>query len=553
MSQSVDFQNVGAMPGTEGLAARIWQRDPGVWSQDPTVQRAIAQRLGWLDAVEFTRQRMADIDEFVESARADQLVHAVLLGMGGSSLAPEVLARCFGSAPGYLELTVLDSTAPDQVRWVAASVPLARTLFIVSSKSGTTAETQALYDYFHDQLQRAGIPHSGERFVAITDAGSLLETLGRERGFRRVFCNPADIGGRYSALSYFGVVPGALTGAPIGRLLDSAQGEIETTRSSPSSPALRIGTAIAALAERGRDKLTLVLSPQMRPLGAWIEQLVDESTGKDGKGIVVIDGESAADGSEYGNDRVFVGVASTADNERAALDRLSAYAADGHPVIRWTVPDLNGLGAEFFRWEFATAVAGAVLAVNPFDEPDVNESKATTIALLKGDTQVGGVTAPEVLRCSGDEATGGDVATQLAQFLREVRPGDYLALLAYLPSEPAVEQPLLRMREEARRALGVATCFAYGPRYLHSSGQLHKGGANRGVFLVVSADPDRDLAIPGRDYGFQRLVQSQAAGDLQVLLRRGRRAIHVHLGAPLPASLANFEALWAEVLATLGT
>jgi transaldolase/glucose-6-phosphate isomerase len=486
---------------------RIWQKDFTVWRDDPT---EIADRLGWLTVHERMRERVPELERFASDCAADGLTQAVLAGMGGSSLAPEVLRETFGVSPGMLDLVVLDTTHPDQILSVERGLPLDHTLFLIASKSGTTTETLCHLDYFWDKAP------DGSRFVAITDPGTPLERLASERGFRRTFLNPADIGGRYSALSYFGLVPGALMGADLERLLDGATSMASACGPDvppENNPGARIGATIGEAALIGRDKLTLVLEDPLRSFGFWVEQLVAESTGKDGLGIVPVEGEDLGEPGVYGSDRLFVGIGSE-DVETA----LAPVRDDGQPVIHLPVDEAVELGREFLLWEFATAVAGAVLGIHPFDQPNVQEAKDVTGKLL----------------AQGDLPDPG--MDDLGPLLEQVRAGDYLAIQAFLPRNRDSERRLHEVRMRLRDRLKVATTVGFGPRYLHSTGQLHKGGPNTGVFIQVLEPPAEDAPIPGRPYTFGTLIAAQALGDLQSLRARGRRVARVRL-ADLEASV----------------
>jgi glucose-6-phosphate isomerase len=418
---------------------------------------------------------------------------AVLMGMGGSSLAPEVIHATFGVMPGFPRLHVLDTTDPGSILALERSLDLDRTLFIVASKSGGTVETACQCAYFYDKVPR------GEQFIAITDAGSSLEALARENRFRRVFLNPADIGGRYSALSYFGLAPAALVGAPVNDLLDQAA-EMACACASyvpvADNPGIWLGVAMAEAAMAGRDKLTLIVPPVMSTFGTWVEQLVAESTGKEGKGILPVEGEPLGAPGVYGNDRLFVSIGEEIDLRPAA-------------TLKFDGP--TRLGAEFFRWEFATAVAGAILGINPFDQPNVREAKDATNRILAAGSLA--------------EASDDDVAALLAK----VRPGDYIAILAYMQRNAANEESLRQVRVRLRDHFKVATTVGFGPRYLHSTGQLHKGGPNNGVFIQVISPDAEDLPIPGRPFTFGTLKAAQALGDLESLRAHGRRAGRVPL------------------------
>jgi glucose-6-phosphate isomerase len=479
---------------------RIWQKDFTVWRDDP---REVTDRLGWLTVHEVMLERLPELRGFASSCAADGLTHAVLAGMGGSSLAPEVLRETFGVSPGMLDLVVLDTTHPDQILAVERSLPLDHTLFVVASKSGTTTETLSHFAYFWERVP------DGSRFVAITDPGTPLEKLASERGFRRTFLNPADIGGRYSALSYFGLVPGALIGADLSRLVRAA-GEMARACGVEAPPAENpgawLGATIGEAALAGRDKLTLVLDEPIRSFGYWVEQLIAESTGKEGKGIVPVEGEDIGDPRVYGSDRLFAGMGSD-DVERA----LAPIHDSDQPSVHLEVEEAFDLGGEFFRWEFATAVAGAVLGINPFDQPNVQEAKDTTRALL------------------GQDDLPDPGLDDLGSLLGQVRAGDYLAIQAYLPRNRDTERRLHDARMRLRDRLRVATSLGFGPRYLHSTGQLHKGGPNTGLFVQVVEPPAEDAPIPGQPYSFGTLIAAQALGDLQSLRGRGRRVARIRL------------------------
>lgn len=488
---------LGRLAG-EDVAGRLQAGDHTLWADDPA---GIADRLGWLTAPEDFAGRVEEIEAFARDVVADGVDDVVLLGMGGSSLAAEVIAGTHGSAPGYPALTALDTTDPAELRDLDARLDLSRTLFIVASKSGTTLETRSQLDYFWSRVP------DGARFVAITDPGTPLADLAAERGFRQVFLNPPDIGGRYSALSCFGLVPAALLGVDLRGLLAPA---IELQRACGAcappadNPGVRLGAVLGAAAASGRDKLTLVLPPPLAALGAWIEQLVAESTGKDSRGIVPVEGEPLGPPEVYGGDRLFVAYG---DHEG-----LAALESAGHPVARLPAADADSLGAEFYRWEVATAVAGSLLGVQPFDEPNVQQAKDATARILAGST--------------GNEAPS---TAGAAELLAGVRPGDYIALQAFLPRSEATVEALQAARVRLRDRYRVAATVGFGPRFLHSTGQLHKGGPDSAVCIQVVRDGDDDLAIPGRTAGFGELQRAQALGDLESLLALGRRVARVTL------------------------
>ena len=498
---------------------RIWQRDHTLWRPD---SREIANRLGWLDIAGAMQGEAPGLASFADEVRSEGYRHVVLLGMGGSSLGPEALGKTFTPIPDYPELIVLDSTVPAQVRAVTATIDPARTLLLVSSKSGGTIETLSLYRYFRG-LAAEVLPETkvGKNFVAITDSGTPLELLGETAGFRRVFLNDPDIGGRYSVLSYFGLVPAALAGIDIAELLARALDMRNRCQADISSnPGAQLGAFIGAMALAGRDKLTLIESPSIRSLGLWVDQLIAESLGKDGKGIIPIAGEPLLDPDAYDADRLFVysRVASDADpGVDAEVERLEAV---GHPVERLELRDRYDLGAEFFRWEFAAAVAGAVLDVHPFDQPDVQSSKDITGRLLAD--FIRDARLPETL------ADG-----TLSGLLAQSKPGDYLAIMPYIPITPEADDVLDQLRQRVMRRHRIATTAGYGPRFLHSTGQLHKGGSPSGLFLQLTMSHD-DLPIPDRPYGFATLAAAQAVGDLRALAQLGRRIARIDLaGEPV--------------------
>lgn len=508
-------------------AGALWNRRLDIWPADPAAQASVASRLGWLSALDFIEPHLPRLQTFADRVRHDGFTDVVLLGMGGSSLAPEVLRQAIGTAPGFPRFRMLDSVDPDAVR--SAFDRAETSLFIIASKSGSTIEPHAMAAEARRRVLAAG--HEwGSRAVAITDEGSSLHQRATAERYRDLFINPSDIGGRYSALSFFGLVPAALIGADLAGLISRARPMETACRATAvlENPGLALGALMAAGAQAGRDKLTLALPDRLQAMGLWIEQLVAESTGKNGHGVVPISGEPA---TATGDDRVRVVVRLAGD------DTAPTVAAGGVPTIELVVPDVLSIGAEFFRWEFATAAAGAVLGVNPFDEPNVSEAKQATREIL--DLYAGqrrlqppapdAVVAEARLTLSqaAIEQLDGEPATS---FLRLLRPGDYFALLAYLPPDDAkLGAALHDFRLSVGSLTGCATMAGYGPRYLHSTGQLHKGGADNGVFLVVSADGVDDLAVPNESYTFRILELAQAIGDFKSLSHRGRRALYLHL------------------------
>lgn len=523
-------------------AARLWAKDHRLWSAEELPE--LTDRLGWLWLPGET-DHLDDIEEFARTARADT-DRVVLLGMGGSSLAPEVFQSTFGNAEGCPELVVLDSTHPDAVHAVRVGIDLERTLFVVASKSGGTIETLSLFRYFWGQVSAVS-DHPGSRFVALTDPGSGLEEMARNRGFRRIFRTPPEVGGRYSALTSFGLLPAALIGMDIRRFLARAVTMAKACGpAAPASrnPALRFGAAIGEAALAGRDKLTFVCSPSVAAFGTWMEQLVAESTGKNGTGIVPVVGEPLGKPSVYGDDRVFVHLASARDEapaaERASLDALRMA---GHPVIRIVLGDRNDLGAEVFRAEMAVAAAGSVLRINPFNQPDVQVAKNLAKQAM----------SPEGLGATPDEVSTDDQALlerSINAWRDTVRTDDYIGIHAYLPMNEPAKPILERMAVHLRDRSRVAVTLGYGPRFLHSTGQLHKGGAANGLFLQIVDRPAREIAVPEAGFTFAKLIEGQAAGDFQALSDLGRRVLRIRLGADTAEALARLESAALTVTGT---
>ena len=528
-----------------GFHRRLAALDDSLWGDEPARRSAVGKRLGWVNAPLAMRERAGEFRTFAAQAVEQGYTRVLLLGMGGSSLAPEVLMRVFGVRAGGLPLTVLDDTSPASVRAVAEQCDPRRTLVLVSSKSGGTIEVSSFERAFYARAQAASGAEAGRSFTAITDPGTALEQQAAARHYRHVFTNPADIGGRYSALSCFGLVPAALLGVDPARLCETAAAE-RAAFAHDGGAALELGAALGALALAGRDKLTLVIAGELAPLGVWIEQLVAESTGKQGRGILPVDGERLAGAESYGADRVFVGLG-LGELPAATSTALDALAAAGHPVLRWTRASLEDIGAEFMRWELATAVAGAVLDVNPFDEPNVAEAKAATRTVLDQVAARGGFPVQSPRATDGALALhapaavavdGADARAWAAAFLRLLEPGDYAAVLAYLHRTDARHTALERLRHALRAGSGAATTLGYGPRYLHSTGQLHKGGPRTGVFLELTVE-EGDEPIPGEAYGFGVLRDAQAAGDYDVLAAHGLRVARIQFGGEPETGLAR--------------
>ncbi len=540
--------------GADGYAERLWEADATLWKpEDAEHQQVVGNALGWLSVFEGVREQIDGLTEFVDDLRAEGYRSAVLLGMGGSSLAPEVMREVLGVREGYLDLHVLDSTDPAAVLAVEAAVDLETTLFVVSSKSGGTTETASFHAYFYERLRELDGDHAGHHFVAVTDEGTSLQEEALGQDFRAIFVNPGDIGGRYSALSFFGIVPAALIGVDLERLLDGVRAmavECGPDVGASENPALRLGAMLGEAALAGRDKLTIVAERPLRALGAWVEQLVAESTGKEGKGILPVDLEPLGDPAVYGGDRVFalVGLESVAATGTA--EDLLALAKTGHPVTSHELTDAYGLGGEFLRWEIAVATAGRVLGIDPFDQPNVQESKDNTKRLLAGYIASGELLEdlPEGEGRLAFPVHDDDLPGALKEFFAQARPGDYVAFQAYVAPGHLVWDDLQAVRLDVRDRLKLATTLGYGPRFLHSTGQLHKGGPNTGLFLQLVAHDERDVDIPGQPFSFSVLKRAQARGDLGALRAHGCRALRVDLGDDVPAGVGRLGALVAGAL-----
>jgi glucose-6-phosphate isomerase len=535
-------------------ASRIWSRDIGVWGASPGTAdaKSIESRLGWLDVAATMAPDLDRVIALGAAAKADGIRAVYLLGMGGSSLCAEVLRHVCGIAEGYPELFVLDTTDERTITNAAARLDPAATLFLVSSKSGGTVEVASMERFFWERLRPSLGAGTGRHFVAVTDPGTGLFQLARSRGYREVFVNPPDIGGRFSTLSLFGLVPAALIGAPVRDIMAGAAAMAEGCRQDNHANAgLELGAFIGAAVRDGRDKLTLALSPRLASLGLWIEQLVAESTGKHDTGALPVVDEPLGRPDEYGQDRAFVSIATETDAPDAA--RLEAIEAAGHPVLRLTTR-VDGLGAEFFRWEFATAVAGAALGINPFDEPNVAEAKEKTKALLTSFAANGKL--PETAPVAQDHAaavystrfSGASPAAVVRAAIDTLRSGDYVAFLSYLPGDSEVQSAIAEAREGIRSRTHAASTFGVGPRYLHSTGQYHKGGPNKALAFVVTADDTTTTAIPEAGYSFSVLKRAQALGDVETLDAHGRRTVRIHV-KDADAAARTIEELFSNALA----
>lgn len=549
----------------QNFTARMWKKDTKLWKDDSEHEKIISNALGWLTVAETMQSRVKELTSFAEEVKNAGFEYVVVLGMGGSSLCPEVLGRTFGKIDGYPQLFVLDSTVPAAVRHLEQKVNVGKTLFIVASKSGTTTEPQMFHRYFYDRVKRVKGDSAGENFVAVTDPGTQLVKDAAHDHFRRTFLNMPDIGGRYSALSYFGMVPFAVMGGDVAQLLDRAVHAMHACAGPVTlgeNPGARLGAVLGSLARAGRDKLTFVTPRPFESLGLWTEQLIAESTGKEGKGIVPVAGEALGIPDVYGDDRVFVYIHAESTNAGDIESKLSALQAAGHPVLRHTLRDELDLGEEFFLWEFATAVAGALIGIDPFDQPNVQESKDNTKRLLAEYVQHGSLTqqnlicAEDTLRVFGDSETrdllrhgGSKLQDIISAHLARIKPSDYFAFTQYIEDLGNYDALLQQMRLAIRDDKKAATTTGYGPRFLHSTGQLHKGGPGTGVFIQITSEDINDIEIPGEKFTFGILKQAQALGDFESLVKRHRRAIRVDLGRDVEKGLRRLLALVKEAVA----
>ncbi|RXH02109.1 bifunctional transaldolase/phosoglucose isomerase [Bradyrhizobium vignae] len=540
---------------------RLWQRDKSIWTGTDE-----DKWLGWLDSP--AKADIADYEDYAGRVKGQKFSDAVVLGMGGSSLGPEVLAETFGKKPGFPKLHVLDSTDPAQVRAMEAKIDIANTVFIVSSKSGGTTEPNAMKDYFHEQVAKAVGTQvkTGHRFIAVTDPGSSLEKAAKKLNYARIFHGEPSIGGRYSVLSPFGLVPAATAGIDVKTFVEHALAMARSCGPDvpPSeNPGVQLGLAMGLAGLEGRDKVTILASKKIADFGAWAEQLIAESTGKEGKGLIPIEGEPLGDPSVYGNDRFFIDIRIEGEADAAHDSKLAAIEAAGHPVVRIVMKSIEHLGQEFFRFEMATAVAGSILGINPFDQPDVEAAKIKTRELTAAFEKTGALPEEQPV-VSTDEAdlytdeanaaalraagANGDLSSWLKAHLSRSNHGDYVALLGYIARDKATIEALQAMRLEVREKRHVATCAEFGPRFLHSTGQAYKGGPDSGVFLQITADDAKDLTVPGQKASFGVIKAAQARGDFDVLTERGRRALRVHLKGGLKKGLAALNTALNEAL-----
>ncbi len=501
------------------LVQRLWEKDASLWSQDSEVKKEIVRRLGWLELVKPMKREVGSLTAFADEIKKEGFEKVLLLGMGGSSLAPEMFQAVFGNKKGSPELLTLDSTDPLSVRDVESKVNIEKTLFIVSSKSGGTLELLSFFKYFFAKAKEKRGDEAGRQFVAITDSGTPLARLAEENNFRRVFLAPEDVGGRFSALTFFGLVPAALIGVDVAAVLEGAEKMVARTSpiiSAADNPAALLGVAMAILAEEGRDKLTVVTEARFESFGDWAEQLVAESTGKEELGIIPVVREPLEEPAVYGEDRFFVALLSDSEEGRHLEKRLEAFQKQGHPVLTLKIKDERDLGAEFFRWEMATAIACALMKINAFDQPDVQAAKDRAKALLKS------VESGKTLDLKPSEISA-------EAFESCLKSDDYVAILAFLPDQEMLRGKLNELRFHIRNRTKLAVTLGLGPRYLHSTGQLHKGGPNIGAFLLMTVQHTEDLPIPGEKYSFGQLESAQALGDFEALHAKGRRVFHLRL------------------------
>jgi transaldolase / glucose-6-phosphate isomerase len=528
--------------------ARLWQKDASLWSNTDE-----GNWLGWLT---ITQEQLANLDtlkQFAAEVKKAKFKHVLLLGMGGSSLCPEVLRMTFGKVAGFPELHVLDSTDPTQIKAIEKKLDLKTTLCIVSSKSGSTLEPNIFKQYFFERVKKAvGEKLVGSRFIAVTDPGSKMQQVAETDKFWKIFAGLPSIGGRYSALSNFGMVPAAAMGLDVGKFLKGTHEMVNAcgaNSAADANPGVILGTILGVAANHGRDKITIITSPGVFDLGAWLEQLIAESTGKIGKGIIPVDREKLAKPDTYGSDRVFAYLQLANKTNKAQDAAVAALEKAGHPVIRITLPNVYTLGQEFFRWEIATAVAGSIIGINAFNQPDVEASKIETKKLTSQYESTGSLPAESPFFTSKDTklfaderntaalSGGKTLGEVLKTHLSRIGAGDYFAVLGYIPMNAENEKALQAIRHSVRDSKRVATCLGFGPRFLHSTGQAYKGGPNSGLFLQITCDDASDLAVPGQKYTFGIVKAAQARGDFAVLAERGRRALRVHVGKNLKSGL----------------
>ncbi|MBA3827661.1 MAG: bifunctional transaldolase/phosoglucose isomerase [Taibaiella sp.] len=554
-----EIESAYASMDEKQVGARLYGKDPSLWKTEPEEAKMITESMGWLTLPDNYAPVAADILTFAKSIKEEGYKHAVLLGMGGSSLCSEVARATYGTTGGYLELLVLDNTSPAAILDIEKQVDIEKTLFIAATKSGNTAETLSFFKYFYQELQKKGNANTGNNFVAITDAGSPLVKMAADYKFRKVFINPSDIGGRYSVLSDFGLLPMALMGIDINAIMAGAK---QTKTSSDASvpvavnPGISLGVVLGICQRQGRDKVTFVLSSSISSFGFWVEQLLAESTGKEGKGLIPVNGEQLGDPDVYGKDRIFIQMYLPSDDTIADEQKLKALEAAGHPVVRIRVTDKMALGGEYYRWEIAVATAGVVIGINPFNQPNVAESKKNTNDLLAEWNKDGSFKkADPILKNDGlsiyssaQVAMLADKNTTATAFINAfgalAQPGDYIAFLPYFLMTDDRTKILQEWRMRMRNELKTATTLLNGPRYLHSTGQLHKGGPATGLYIILVSDESNDLPIPGEKYGFATLHEAQSLGDFRSLNDKGRRVIRINLGKDIDKGL---ETIWTSL------
>lgn len=525
------------------FTSRLYSHDATMWKTEEEHTKIINNSLGWTEVYDWTLKALEEVTAFAAEAKKDYN-HVVVMGMGGSSLAPEVLRVLFGKQEGWPELLVLDSTNPDWVASVRAQIVPSKTLFIFASKSGGTVEPASQFAYFYDEVKKESA-NPGHNFIAITDPSTGLEALAKEKQFRKTFINRADIGGRFSALSLFGMVPAALCGIDAKRLLECAKKQGEAFKSGEDKAAFNLGALLGAAYLEGKDKLTLLMPKDIDTFGLWVEQLVAESTGKEEKGIVPVAGEGLYKNFAYKNDRVFVHISFNCEENNRVKEIVSAFKDCAHPVYEVEMCDMYCIGAQFLLWEVATAAAGAIMEIDPFDQPNVQLAKTITKGLL-GDLAAGKKSDDTTAELLVSANLKGKVSLpSLANDIFALAKGnDYIAVLPYMHNSAAVHTVFTCLRDELFTRTKHAVLFGYGPRYLHSTGQLHKGDGNNGIFIIISADAETDVKIPGQAYSFADLVNAQALADFKALEEKGRRAIKIHLKAPALNSLKKISAMF---------
>lgn len=522
---------------------RLYDHDATVWKTDEADTKIINNSLGWTEVYNWTLERAGEIKEFTEIAKKE-FDHVVLMGMGGSSLAPEVLRVIFGKQEGFPELLVLDSTNPDWVSAVRKQIVASKTLFIFASKSGGTVEPASQFAYFYDEVSKES-KTPGANFIAITDPGTGLEALAKEKSFRKIFVNKADIGGRFSALSFFGMVPAALCGLDFERILRAAKKEGDSFKANTASQAAKLGALMGAAYAIGKDKLTLVMPKDINTFGLWVEQLVAESTGKEEKGIVPVAGEGLYKDFDYKQDRIFVHISFECEENNRVKEITAGLKQTAHPFIEVEMCDLYEIGAQFLLWEVSTAAAGAIMEIDPFDQPNVQLAKTITKGLLT-DLEAGKKSPETFADIIVSKNLEGQVklGTLGTDVYKMTKGNDYIAVLPYMHASKEIDGVFTCLRDEIFTRTKHAVLFGYGPRYLHSTGQLHKGDGNNGIFIIISADAENDIKIPGQAYSFADLVNAQALADFKALEEKGRRAIKIHLKHPVLASLKKISGLF---------